>query len=513
MHRGKRFWVSCRQLGTADTKEASILAANAWWRKKQTEIDAALTRPALPLEDLVAASVGKKAPLAGLDAAGIVFKYLCDQQREREREEQEEKQRLLVDRQGVEWVGPFPAYDPDDPEAEEPEPPPGEEDPNGVGMTRQAIAVVVAKLVADCLVEGKPLPPELASLLPPSRVNQVQEGLAFIRGEAAAAPEQTVQAYCDKWIDSQRVKVQAGQLSADGVDNKRICLGYFRDFIGGGADIKAVNAIKLQGFYDWCLTKPGRSADYRKKVFGTTRTFIRWLAEQAILDLPQNIDSRSFTFKNGPKAVPTWTPEEFQMVLGAATGQLRLHLLLMANCGLTQRDIADLKDSEVDWTAGRITRKRSKTRDQANVPTVSYPLWPATFALLRQYRSGGDLVLLTESGKSWKWSEMTDGGKLRHSDNIAGNYNNLKKRKLDGFKKPLKDLRKTSASLLETKAEYRGFSTLFLGHSPRSIADRHYVAPPQALFDQAVMWLGQQFGQVEPDPEHVKPTKASRGRG
>jgi integrase len=487
MHRGKRFWVSCRQLGTADTKEASILAANAWWRKKQAEIDAALTRPALPLEDLVAASIGKKAPLKGLDAVGIVWKHLCDQQREREREEQEEKQRLLGD------SGPISSYAPD---AEEPEPPPGEEDPNGVGMTRQAIAVVVAKLVADCLVEGKPLPPELAGLLPPSRVNQVQEGLAFIRGETAAVPEQTVQAYCDKWLDSQRVKVREGQLSADGVDNKRICLSYFRDFIGGGADIKAVTAVRLQGFYDWCLTKDGWSADYKAKTFGVARTFIRWLAEQAILDLPQNINSRSFTFKNGPKAVPTWTPEEFRIVLAAATGQFRLHLLLMANCGFTQRDIADLKDTEVDWKAGRITRKRSKTRDQANVPTVSYPLWGRTFELLREYRSGGPVVLLNKAGKSQKWSEMTDGGKLRKSDSIASYYNWLKRKKLGGFKKPLKELRKTSASLLETRPEYRGFSTLFLGHAPQTIADRHYVRPPQDLFDQAVLWLGEQLGQV-----------------
>jgi integrase len=504
MHRGKRFWVSCRQLGTAPTKEASIHAANSWWTKKQAEFDAAHTRPLLPMEDLTAASIGKKGPLSGLDAAGIIFKHLWERQQEGEREDQEEKQRLLVDKQGVEWVGPF--------TDEEPEPEP---DDDGQMIARKAVAIEIGKFIGECLVEGRPLPPQLAGLLPPSRVHQLQEAIAGIRGETTTAPEQTVQAHCDRWLDAQRIKVRAGQLSADGVDNKRICLGYFRDFVGGTAAIQTVNAIKLQGFYDWCLTKPGWSADYKAKTFGVAKTFVRWIAEQSIIDLPQNIDSRAFTFKNGPKAVPTWTPEEFKTVLGATTSQFRLHLLLMANCGFTQRDIADLKDTEVDWKAGRITRKRSKTRDQANVPTVSYPLWGRTFELLKEYRSGGELVLLNKAGKSQKWSEMTDGGKLRKSDSIAGYYNWLKRKKLGGFKKPLKELRKTSASLLETRPEYRGFSTLFLGHAPQTIADRHYVRPPQDLFDQAVLWLGQQLGQIpvdRGDADSPKPKRKSRRR-
>jgi hypothetical protein len=41
----------------------------------------------------------------------------------------------------------------------------------------------------------------------------------------------------------------------------------------------------------------------------------------------------------------------------------------------------------VDWTAGVITRKRSKTRDEQDVPEVRHKLWDRTFALLEQYRS------------------------------------------------------------------------------------------------------------------------------
>jgi integrase len=40
-YKGKLYFVSCRQLGTEDTKDASAAAANAWWEAKRKEIDTA----------------------------------------------------------------------------------------------------------------------------------------------------------------------------------------------------------------------------------------------------------------------------------------------------------------------------------------------------------------------------------------------------------------------------------------------------------------------------------------
>jgi integrase len=40
-YQGKIYAVSCRQLGTEPSKDASLAAANAWWEAKQTEIDTA----------------------------------------------------------------------------------------------------------------------------------------------------------------------------------------------------------------------------------------------------------------------------------------------------------------------------------------------------------------------------------------------------------------------------------------------------------------------------------------
>src|SRR4051794_13447661 len=118
----------------------------------------------------------------------------------------------------------------------------------------------------------------------------------------------------------------------------------------------------------------------------------------------------------------------------------------MANSGMTQQGVSDLLDSEVDWAAGRVIRKRSKTRDRANVPVVNYKLWPVTFEMLQKHRSGRERVLVTETGQPYVRTHLNADGKLVKADGFASNYVHLKKRlKLT---RPLKQLRKLGADLL-----------------------------------------------------------------
>ncbi len=62
VYRGSVYTVSCKQLReqghsfTAESKEGSYIAANAWWHKKEFELAAqenAARRPPVPLEDVV----------------------------------------------------------------------------------------------------------------------------------------------------------------------------------------------------------------------------------------------------------------------------------------------------------------------------------------------------------------------------------------------------------------------------------------------------------------------------
>lgn len=177
----------------------------------------------------------------------------------------------------------------------------------------------------------------------------------------------------------------------------------------------------------------------------------------------------------------------------------------MLNCSYTQKDISDLRVSEVDWNEGRIVRKRSKTADCENVPTVNYLLWPETFRLLQQERAvdSEDRVLRNNKGNPIWSEEITKEGKYKKNDNIKNAFDRLRKEL--GIAKPLKSLKKTSASLLRDNEKFSALASLFLGHAPQSMSDRHYTQVPQKLLDQAVTWLGQEYGLVE-RPAAAKPS-------
>jgi integrase len=524
MYKGHRYVISCKALGVPETKEASYQAANAWWIAKQVELDAAsrpVPRTLLPLEDLVAALHGR-ADLS--DRRGLI-QIARDQEERQAASMSQQTAAALSDSlfdsadadpkadQGAsriplaqlidmveEWRRTGSLYTKAAEEGPLPE----------ADVVRRAVILEELRtFFPPHVLNGEALPTQLLNTLAPARAQLLEGGLKAIRGEYATEAERTVATHADLWLKSQQAKVDAGQMSAARCANNRTCLEHFKVYLGPQADVGGIDAQKLQGFYQHCLTKitarqrkdaEGWSVAYARDVFSVGKAFVKWLVEQGTVDPPRNIGSKSFKFGSPAKTVQTWTVEEFEAAVAAATGKLKVALLLMANCGMTQEDISELKDTEVDWAGGRIIRKRSKTADHENVPTVNYPLWPRTFQLLKQNRSGSELVLLTENNEAFVRTRLKEDGRLSKADGFASNYVHLKKklrRSLPGFDRPLKELRKLGASLLASHSEYGRFQSYFLGHSPRTVADRHYVVPPQKLFDKAVLWLGKQLGQVE----------------
>jgi hypothetical protein len=49
--------------------------------------------------------------------------------------------------------------------------------------------------------------------------------------------------------------------------------------------------------------------------------------------------------------------------------------------------------------------------------------------------------------------------------------------------------RKTSASLIKNELKYRMLNELWLGHAPRSVADKHYNADDDTILDECIAWL------------------------
>ncbi|WP_156513050.1 hypothetical protein [Planctomyces sp. SH-PL62] len=308
----------------------------------------------------------------------------------------------------------------------------------------------------------------------------------------AVPPDRTIAARVARFLELERARLDAGDISGASFDGARRCLGMFRDWCGPELDVSSIDADRFEG---WWLHLVGTrlSTEYKKKLLRHARTFIEWLASKRLVPLPPNLSSRRYRFGGSPAAVPTLPPETVRKLIEGAPGQLRLHLLLMANCGMGQKDISDIRPEEIDWRRGRITRKRSKTSDRETVPTVEYPLWPETWELLEGagHRTG-DHALKTESGRAWVREWTTEDGVRHKCDAVKSNYAHLARRLK--IQTPMKLIRKTSSSLLDTHETHSRYALLFLGHSPRSIADRHYIKPSQDRFDAAVRWLREAYG-------------------
>ena len=122
-------------------------------------------------------------------------------------------------------------------------------------------------------------------------------------------------------------------------------------------------------------------------------------------------------------------------------------------------------------------------------------MWRETFALLKKHSSPDHPELaLTNRGGAPLRTESVKDGKYEKSDNVRSAFSRLA-RKLK-ITKSFKVVRKTAASKLATHDTYKSYVPLFLGHSPHTIADKHYAALSQELFDKAVLWLGKQFGMT-----------------
>ena len=78
-----------------------------------------------------------------------------------------------------------------------------------------------------------------------------------------------------------------------------------------------------------------------------------------------------------------------------------------------------------------------------------------------------------------------------HQDSIYDAYRHLLK---DEPRKPLKALRKTGASLLDTHDVYVHCVEHYLAHAAHTVTDRSYRNYSQERFNAAIKWLGSQFG-------------------
>jgi integrase len=311
--------------------------------------------------------------------------------------------------------------------------------------------------------------------------------------------EKAIGARINDWLRSKEILVEAKKLSPRQYDLLVRSLKRLESFVGSSLPIDQVKGDCWQGFYD-DLMKRVNADEFKVRsaqiFFTNCRSFLRNQIEWGALPPLLNLNSKDFQFEIDHPDPETFEIEELHQLLRKARGQLRLHIYLALNCGMTQVDIGNLHPREVDLDkklqSGTIKRKRSKTRSYDNVPMVTHPLWKETVEELKKYQKtrDADHFLLNRDGKPW-WYE-TGTAKTSKKDGVSTNFKRLMN-ELKFTKRSFKSLRKTAATALEDHLAYRGLIGLFLDHAPRTTAEKHYAKTGTKPLAEAVMWLRQEL--------------------
>ncbi len=324
-------------------------------------------------------------------------------------------------------------------------------------------------------------------------IEQEEENRILADYRQAKSEGKTISQQIDRFLLQKQTKVQANGMKPFSCANIGVRLKHFAEFMGGDNNINTITEVRLVDFQAHLIQQANDDKlawAYAKCIMKDAIQFVKncWALRQ-LKECPRNLDQLSIPAPN--KEIKLFTKAEYLHLIDNAPNRMKLYLLLMLNIGATQKDISDLKQSEVDWNEGRITRRRSKSQSAGkDTPVVSYKLWKNTFDLLKKLRSKDKtLVLLNNNGTPLRSEKLVDG-KLKFSDNIKNDYYRLCK-SLGIPEKPMKRIRKTGASKIGEK--YPDFVQYYLAHSPRTIAQKSYHKLTPAQFDKAVTWLGRQF--------------------
>ncbi|QDV63053.1 tyrosine-type recombinase/integrase [Crateriforma conspicua] len=322
--------------------------------------------------------------------------------------------------------------------------------------------------------------------------------------------EKSIAGYIDRFLAAKREDVEKGKIQPTRYDPIRRSLDLLAELVDCDQAVATIDGEFLYRYYD---ALKARVEDKSIKFNETTarlrlqgvKQFVGWLATRDVIVRPSVLGTRELSFSAGTPEVVIFPDEELAILFGEADDRMRLYMLLMLNCGFQQTDIANLKQSEIDWENGYVTRQRSKTSKHhaGSVPMVVYQLWPETFKLLKQFRSKDkEWALVNRKGGQLVVSEIGKDGKVKKIDNIKSHWNRLVNKLRTRSESPvkirgaLKAFRKTSATKLYHHSEHREWRDHFLGHSAsRSMADDKYVdhSKPVPDFDKAVNWLGSQL--------------------
>ncbi len=260
------------------------------------------------------------------------------------------------------------------------------------------------------------------------------------------------------------------KMSAAGLRVMHVHLSFFQTYVQG-INVKELTRETWDQFHAELSSRIGSgkwSSKYGNSVLASVKGLFRWLFDSEEIEaIPRYVGSRSYSVAVPKKRPKPFTAEELKIIFQAANDEQRLHYLLCLNCGMTQKDLSDLRPEMVDFEAGTLTRLRTKHEHQTSdlIPTVRYHLWKPVVDLLRVFaHRKGKHLLLNQAGNPLV--------KSCHDDAVSEGFRYLRKK--TGITKPLKTFRKTGATALGSSTIYRAWREIYLANVPQGITEQHY---------------------------------------
>lgn len=219
----------------------------------------------------------------------------------------------------------------------------------------------------------------------------------------------SVETYCERWLSARRKEAERGNLSLKQWSEDSAKLKVFRDFLASTSvdHVDQIDAGVLDRYRDRQWSDDSISRSTLKKRLDTVGKWFRWMIDESHLSsFPKDLSSYA-KVKLDPPAPAFFSDDEVRRLIELASARTRLYILLALNCAYTQRDIATLEHSMIDWESGIVKRKRHKT----GVPHKS-KLWPSTLELLRSQRSRmlTSIARITQSISSKRWLKNPSHG-------------------------------------------------------------------------------------------------------
>jgi hypothetical protein len=184
------------------------------------------------------------------------------------------------------------------------------------------------------------------------------------------------------WTDTYLMSKRSdGNRSFARYDNLQRAIRRLKLHVGEGEPISALNWSSWDSFV-LSLHKTKLGPATKRDIVADCREFVRWLERRNVIQPVRNIAETKI--KVSAKKIEHFSKKELRKILSESTGILRTFLLLFANCGFRQRDVATLSSEMIDKKY--ITRQRAKTSG-TNAPTVSWILWPETIESLNEFRT------------------------------------------------------------------------------------------------------------------------------